>query len=185
MAARIPTAQDSVAYVTELSDRDLCGIFCGSMVLLRDPVSHKNVVRSAFQVTDSERLQKVELGKYLGELVMRERAALIPQIAESIRFAAQMAPELVVAAMNEVRRNFNMPTYVDPALEGGPFEGIVRAQNATQTVLLDKLGKKSIVLENSTLSTVPPHGASVKVERAKGPDSFTVTVLQLGSKRDR
>lgn len=184
--ARIPSAAEHAEFILSVSDKDLCAVFCGAKVLIEDPFTHKREIKSPFECTTAEMKSKVDIGKYLGEFVTKSWSNdMIAGVSQSIRMAAQIAPELLVAAMNEVRRNHMMLPYVEASADNGPYEGKVRSRNDSQTVLVDKNGSKIYVLENNELDSLPKVGETVRVSRPEGALAFTVTPLQQTKQQGR
>lgn len=182
----IPTAQDRIDYLVNMSDADLCGVFNGSKVLIEEPISNRRSIKSPFDCSELEMRSKLDIGKYLGDIVHSEWSqTMMRDVANSIRVAAQMAPEMIRAAVNEIRRNNSLTPVIEAELTDGPFIGTVRSQNAEQTVLIDEPGSKLIIFDNDKLMNLPKVGSKVKLSRPEGALAFTVTTLQQAAEQTR
>jgi hypothetical protein len=180
-APRVPSATDRTHYIVNMEDRDLCAVWCGAKLLIEDPITHKRALKDPFECTPAELKSKLDLGKYLGDLVTKNWSQdMIAGVSNSIRVAAQIAPELVNAAVNEVRRNHSLLPVVEAALHDGGFDvrGRIRSRNDTQTVVVDPLGTKLYVFENKDLDSQGRVGDNVHVTRPEGALAFTVATLE-------
>ena len=174
---------------------EVCQVAFGRRYIVEDTADHKVVLVDAHAATPAQRENRIDLGKHLSGAMMKDWSpSEMAMIGDSFRRAAQMAPDLVSEARNEVRRNKNLTPIVEVAFAKEPrdvIEGRVTGQNDTQTILTrarkghaGESGRveEMIVFDNDSFIKPPKPNETVRIQRDAPTGLFKADPLSNAKK---
>ncbi len=152
---------EAVDFLVSLSEEDQALIAFGRKDIRLDPVTER------LEVVDLRQAGpncpgRLHVSLNLSDAMLQERKDLIPEVASALSMTAQLYPDRFAQMLNTVRKDFDLPEIVEPDLHHGKYEGLVIAQNKSESILRDQKGQ-NIALRHESLESKPAANSVARV----------------------